>query len=262
MERKRVTREDLLGLGRARVVTTGDLAKMFGATPSRAAKLAFDLRKRGLLSQVKRGVYASVPLDVDPKGFRPDPFMAVHKALGEGYTFSHLSALTLLGGEQSERKTVHVTAPGVRSRRRHLGRLVVHIHSAPKGALNGVTTRVRRGPESLLVTSPEQTLVDLASVPNQMQDYESDLDAFRALLPRTDPEKLLQVVRTTKGVSTLARVGHLLRATGGGSPQWTKVLQSIEATLAHASPSYFATRPHNPANRFDSQFKLVYPGGR
>ncbi len=262
MERHKVTRQELLSLARAQVVTTGDLAKIFGATPSHAAKLAFDLRKKGLLKLAKRGVYASVPLDVDPRGFRPDPFLAAHKALGEGYTFSHQSALSLLGGELSERKTVHVSTPNARSRRLNLGDLHVHVHSVPSGALDHATTRVRRGNEILRVTSAEKTLVDLASLPNPMQDYEADLDAFRALLPKSDPKKLLQVVQATKGVAPLARVGHLLQVTGGGSPQWTEVLQWIENALAHASPAYFATRPHDPSNRFDPEFKLVYPGGR
>lgn len=261
MERKKVSRQELLELARARVFTTEELARIFNATPPHAAKLAFDLRKKGLLTPVKRGVYASVPLDTDPEGFRPDPFLSTHKALGEGYTFSHQSALVLLGGEQTVRKTVDVSASGVRSRRRNLGALVVHVHSVPEGALTNVTTRVRRGRDWLQVTSPEQTLVDLAALPNPIQDYEEDLEAFRTLLPKTDPKKLLAVLRATKSPSTLARVGHLLSASGETSPEVAEVLRSIRNSLVHAGPSYFATRPHAPSNRFDREFKLVFPGG-
>jgi hypothetical protein len=262
MDRKKVSRHDLLRLARARVFTTRDLARMVGTSPAHAAKLAFDLKKRGFLTPVRRGVYASVPLDADPKGFRPDPFLAAHKALGEGYTFSHLSALALLGGEQSARRTVDVSAPGVRPRRRNLGNLVLHVHSASKGSFVGRTVRVRRGGDSLPVTGPEQTLVDLASMPSRRQDYESDLEAFRTLLPRSNPKRLLAAVLAARSPSDLARVGHLLRASGELSPELADVVGSIRHAVARAGPAYFATRPKARANRFDREFKLVYPGGR
>ncbi|MGI0131656.1 MAG: type IV toxin-antitoxin system AbiEi family antitoxin domain-containing protein [Thermoplasmata archaeon] len=260
MERRKVTRLEFLQLARAQVVTTGELAKILAATPSRAARLAFDLKRRGLLTRVKRGVYASVPLDADPSGFRPDPFLAVQKALGGGYTFSHQSALSLLGGEQMVRRTVEVSAPGVRSRRRHLGNLVVHIHSVPGGDLKDFTTRVRRGGARLAVTSPERTLVDLASLPNPVQDYEAVLEAFRTLLPRSEPKRVLAAARATHSAPILARVGHLLKTSVPASPEMTEVLRSIRNSLAHAGPVYFATRPRDRSNRFDREFKLVYPG--
>jgi predicted transcriptional regulator of viral defense system len=261
MERSKVTRQQLLQLARMRVFTTEDLTRLLAASPSRAAKLAFDLRKKGLLATVKRGVYAAVPLDADPRGFRPDPFLVTYRALGEGYTFSHQSALALLGGEQAVRSTVDVSASGARSRRSKMGDFVVHIHSVPPGALTNVSTRVRRGGVMLRVTSPERTLVDLASLPNPTQDYEAALEAFRTLLPRSDPRKLLEAVRATKRTATLARVGHLLSASGRVTPPRAEVLRTIRNALVHASPMYFATRPNYRANRFDRDFKLVYPGG-
>ena len=259
MDQCRVSREDLLTLARARVLTTADLAKVLGTTRPHAARLAFDLRKRGLLTQVKRGVYASIPLDVDPKGFRADPFLAVHKALGDKYAFSHWSALTLLGAEQAVRRTVHVNAPGVRSRRRQVGDYVVHIHSVSEKGWEATITRVRRGGEALQVTSPERTLVDLASLPNRAQDYNEDLEAARSLLRRTDQKKLLSCVQGTDSLTTLARLGHLLRACETEAPQLGQVLDEIQSAVANMSPVYFATRPRDPANRFDSQFKVVYP---
>ncbi len=262
MEQHRVSREDLLALARARVLTTADMAKVLGTTPPHAARLAFDLRRRGLLTQVMRGVYASVPLDVDPKGFRADPFLAVHKALGDDYVFSHLSALTLLGAEQTFHRTVHVSAPGVRPRKRGVGDFVVHVHSVREKGWEATLTHVRRGGESLRVTSPERTLVDLASLPPLAQDYEEALEAVRSLLRRTDTEKLLTCVQETDNRTALARLGHLLRACGADALPPTRVLEKIRSAVADASPVYMATWPKDPANRFDREFKVVFPGGR
>ncbi len=56
---------------------------------------------QGKVKKVMRGVYASVPPGVDPKKFRPDPFL-VAATLRADAIFSHHSALQLLGASHSE----------------------------------------------------------------------------------------------------------------------------------------------------------------
>ncbi len=260
MERMRLDRQALLRLARGRVLTTAELARTLGLSPRGAAKAAFDLRRRGFLVAVKRGVYASVPLEVEPSGFHPDPLLAVHKAMGRRYAFSHWSAVQLLGGEQTVHRTVHVEAPGVRARRRKLGDLEVHEHPVPAHAWGRSTSRVRRGGASLLVTTPERTLVDLASLPGPAQDYDETLEAFRSLLPKVDPPRLTAMVRLTEGCAARARMGHYLARVTGETPEFTSVLSALERSSTRASPTYLGTRARAPSNRFDRRFKVVYPG--
>jgi predicted transcriptional regulator of viral defense system len=261
MEYRRVTREDLRKLARGRVFTTKELAETLHQSHPRAAKTAFDLRKRGLLTGVQRGVYASVPLDADPKRFQPDPFLSARAALGPAYAFSHHSALVLHGAEQTVRKSLHVSAPSARPRSRRVGRLLVHVHRSLPNTWGSATMIVRRGGSALRVTTPERTLVDLAALPNSEQDYEEELSAFRSLMPKVDPRRLLREVRRTQNISTKARVGHLLYFSGSAVRSASEVLGAIRESVARASPTYFATVPGARSNRFDSTFRLVYPGG-
>jgi len=260
VDNRRVTRQDLLRLARARVITTEELGGLFSVSSSRAARIAFDLKRRGLLTKVKRGVYASVPLDTDPDRFRPDPFVAVQKALGEGYAFSHFSALSLLGGERTVRRNLQVVAPGVRPRNRRVGEVTVHIRRIPKGVWDSDTSDVRRGGVSLRVTRPERTLIDLAALPAAQQDYEEELAGYRYLLPRSDPAALAKEVRGVHQLKTLARVGHLIKASGHARGELATLVSELRARVANTSPSYFGTAPRSTGNRFDSEFKLVYPG--
>ncbi|HXQ94814.1 MAG TPA: type IV toxin-antitoxin system AbiEi family antitoxin [Thermoplasmata archaeon] len=260
MAKNKVTRTDLRRLAQGRVFTTAELAEALRRSPSGAAKVAFDLKQRGFLTPVRRGVYASVPLEADPMTFRPDPFLSALRVMGGTYAFSHQSALVLHGAEPTVRKTLHVSAPGVRSRRRVARGLTIHVHSAPAASWKNATTTVRRGRDDLRVTSPERTLVDLASLPNSVQDYEEDLLAFRSLLPRVSQSRLLREVLAAPRASTRARVGHLLQASRAETPVPSRVLQAIQDSVAGAGPSYFATRPGVLLNRFDSRFQLVYPG--
>ncbi|MGP8073252.1 MAG: type IV toxin-antitoxin system AbiEi family antitoxin domain-containing protein [Thermoplasmata archaeon] len=260
MEYRKVTREDLRELARGRVFTTEELAETFHRSLPQAAKMAFDLRKRGLLTKVQRGVYASVPLEADPRSFHPDPFLTSRRVLGKAYAFSHQSALVLHGAEQTVRKTVHVSAPRVRSRRRVVGGFVVHVHRVSPDTWRESTTTVRRGGIPLRVTTAERTLVDLAALPNSKQDYEEDLLAFRTLIPKTDSRRLLREVLNAPSRATRARVGHLLQANGSEMPSDSEILKKIEEAALGAGPTYFATTPRVRTNRFDRRFKLVYPG--
>jgi predicted transcriptional regulator of viral defense system len=263
MERHKVNREVLRSLARARVVTTRDLAELLKTSPEAAKKTALNLRKRGLLKAVKRGEYASVPLDVDPARFQPDPYLATRKAFRTGYTFSHGSALELLGGAQASRRTIHVSAPDVRARRMSLGGWVVHVHRAAADGWKDETMTVRRGGEGLAVTSPERTLVDLVSRPNSEQDYEETLEAFRYLLPRSNPSKFSALVLSSHKVSAKTRVGHLLLRSlerPSTPSDYTRLVSQLSREVASSGPSYFATRPKLPSNRFDQKFRIVYPG--
>ncbi len=264
MERKRVGREVLLRIARERVLTTRDLARILGVSPGTAAKAAFDLRARGFLKALQRGLYAAVPLEVEPKGFHPDPFLAVHRALGERYAFSHYSALSLLGAEQQVRKVVHVEAPGVRPRRSRLGETPLRVHALPARAWEGSTTKVRRGGKSLLVTTPARTLVDLAALPGPEQDYEEHLEAFKSLLPRVEPTDLARAVRSLESKAARARLGHLLARALGEPPMlpgFDPVLADLKGTRAGVGATRLGARTRSPSNRSDRRPRVGYSGG-
>ncbi len=80
------------------VFTLVDLRRALGGAGSQRAaseRVKYHL-KRGRLKPVSRGVYATVPLGVDPADFKPDRFL-VTAAVRSDAVFSHHSALELLG---------------------------------------------------------------------------------------------------------------------------------------------------------------------
>jgi predicted transcriptional regulator of viral defense system len=260
-----MNREMLRRLARARVLTTRDLARLLDTSPEAAKKTALRLRNQGLLKLVKRGEYVSVPLDVDPARYLPDPYLVAQKDLRTDYAFSHSSALELFGGAQASTRSIHVSGPNARARRKALGDWVVHVHRASIAGWKESTTTVSRGGVRLPVTTPERTLLDLVSLPNSQQSYDETLEAFRHLLPRMNPSKFTSLILSSPRVSVKARAGHLLLRSLEGQTSLA-ALNPLIAQLSQAgvsaSPSYFGTRPNLPSNRFDRRFRLVYPGGR
>ena len=255
-----MSRQDLQRFAQGQVLTTKELSQALRTTRSKAARIAFNLKRSGFLAPIQRGVYASVPLDADPKKFQPDPYLVVNRALGDQFAFSYFSALALLGGEDTVRRTVHVSGRNVRPRNRALGNLRLHVHPISAKDWSDATRQLRRGGQMLRVTTPERTLVDLASLPNKQQDYEAELQAFRALLPRVDLTKLLREALSAPRKTTRARLGHYLLESSDNSSDVAQVLESLLRSLRGASTSYLGTGPNYRSNRFDPMFRVVYPG--
>lgn len=248
----------LAELARERVVTTRQLARRMSADKTHAVRLARSLQARGLLKKVKRGVYAVVPLEADPTRFQPDPVLVAHAALGQEYAFSHFTALQLLGAEHHAHKVVHVSKPGVRSRRMRVGDVTVHVHGVSAKLWEAAVTRVKRGRTDLMVTTPERTLVDLVALPPGKQDYEEVVHAYLDLKPKMRMHNLVAETLVWGNNTTLARMGHLI-AHHGRRENDDPFQGKMGDFVALKSPYYFGTRPKDPANKLDKTFNVVYP---
>ncbi|MCA1819261.1 MAG: hypothetical protein LC620_04290, partial [Halobacteriales archaeon] len=257
-EEKEKDRELLSELARSRVVTLREFSTMLNTSTSRASSLARSLRGQGFLKNVKKGVYAVVPLESNPDRFQPDPILSVHAALGPEFVFSHHTALQLHGAEHNAHGTVHVSKPGVRSRRMKVGSVPVHVHGVSASHWESAVSRVKRGTATLQVTTPERTLLDLVGLPPKRQDYEEVVHAYLDLRDKLSMPDLLQESMLWGNRTTLARMGHLL-AHHGRKPDDDPFSGKMGEFVALSSPYYFGTQPNNPANRFDSTFNVVYP---
>jgi len=252
------TRKRLAELARRRVITRKELAETFHRDGASLDALVRGLRRKGLITPVRRGVYAVVPLESNPDTFRPDPVLVVHAALGSEHVFSHYTALQLHGAEHFPHRTVHVTKAGARSRKLKVGLVTVHVHGTDSTNWSLFTTNVRRGRHTLQVTTPERTILDLVGLPPKQQDYREVVDAFLDLRPKLSMPDLLAEAMAFGNKTTLARLGHLLLhhgASGAGDVFEGKMGEFI--TLH--SPTYFGTSPNRQGNRLDKDFNVIYP---
>lgn len=254
------TRKLLAELARHRVVTRDDLAQAFHRHGSSLDALVRSLRNKGLITPVRRGVYAIVPLENNPDRFHPDPLLAVHSALGPGYAFSHFTALQLHGAEHFPHRTIHVTKPEARSRKMKVGPVAVHVHGTKHDNWDLITTTLRRGKQTLHVTTPERTLLDLVGLPPKQQDYWEVVDAYRDLRPKLSMPDLLAEAMTFANKTTLARLGHLILHHSPSSHG--DVFQGkMGEFITLRSPTYFGTSPKQEGNCLDKDFNVVYPEG-
>lgn len=137
-----------------------------GIEPARAARLLRHLAGQGWLTRVRRGLYATVPLEAEsPEDWRVDPWVVVDAALGEGYiggwTALHHWDLT----DQIFATTVYLTARPVAHREREIGGARFELRHIGGDDRFG-TKRVWRGRVPVEVSDRARTLVDCLDDPS------------------------------------------------------------------------------------------------
>lgn len=89
-----------------RVVTTEDVKSIVG---QKAADYITNLRKKGYLQKIRKGLYAIVPPDMIGEDIKPDKFLIANKVKDE-YYISHHSALEIHGLAQTIHNRVYITS--------------------------------------------------------------------------------------------------------------------------------------------------------
>ena len=193
-------------------------------------------RQRGKVRKVARGVYASVPADMDPERFQPDPFL-VAAAIRPDAVFSHHAALELLGAAHSQWR--HYTAYS-ESHPRHFSLMDGEVQFiawpralVDRGMLTAARRTVFRLDRSLQVTGPEATLIDGFRQPGRVGG-------------------LAELIESAAGFSMLdlALLFRLLEA-HGQKHLWAALgwfLETYQTTFFVREPDLSYIRDHVPAS--------------
>jgi predicted transcriptional regulator of viral defense system len=204
-----------------RVFTVDELARHLGGGKSLAKyRIRYHVRQKRL-KRLANGVYATVPIGVDPETFEADAFLAAN-AIRPDAVFAYHSALDLLGQGHS----VWWTCTVCTDRRRPpvvLGRNTIKFltrppavrqraqATSPRGNADTLwTTEVHRGGRTLRVTTPERTLVDgfrRLSLVGGLDELVESTDGFATLRP----EVLRDVLHAYDNKRLWAAVGWYLQ---------------------------------------------------
>lgn len=146
--------------------TIAEAAEVAGLEPARAARLLRHLTAQGWLVRIRRGWYATVPLEAErPHEWYVDPWVIAARALGPGYVggWTALSHWDLT--EQLFSATVFLTARPVIRRAQTIGGARFELRHRDESLLFG-TRRVWRSGVPVAVSDQERTLVDCLDDPS------------------------------------------------------------------------------------------------
>jgi len=137
-----------------RVITTMDVFR-FLKDKHKSADYLTNLREKGFVQRIRRGVYAILPPDAVGGSFLPDKFLIAGK-LRDRYYVSHHSALELHGVAESTFSVVYISSPSYQSPFTYQGityKIVTTKH------FFGMKKIQYKG-EKLLVSDLEKTVLD------------------------------------------------------------------------------------------------------
>ena len=192
-----------------------EAADTLSFTTERTHRFLAHLAERGWLVRVRRGLYATVPLDaINPGEWREDPWIVASKLFGPdyyigGWTSCEHWSLT----EQIFLDTVVITTRKMRSKAAEIQGLPYRVRRAPKRKIFGAKP-VWRDQTRVSVSDPSRTIVDILEEPSiggGIRHVADVVDAYFREEHRDDELLSDYAGRVGNGV-VFKRLGYLLEA--------------------------------------------------
>jgi len=194
--------------------TPHEAASLLGLDIGRTQRFLAYLADAGWLTRIKRGLYATVPLDVvEPAAWREDPWIVAAKLFSPFY-IGGWSACEHWGlTDQIFKETVVVSGRTIRRRHMEIQGVPFYIKVVDRDKIFGTET-VWRGRTRVFVSDPVRTVVDILDDPKIAGGIRHVADIIKAYLSheRRNDSLLLEYAHKLGNRTVFKRLGYLLEA--------------------------------------------------
>ncbi len=192
--------------------TPSEAATLLGLDIRRSQRFLAYLAAAGWLTRIRRGLYATVPLDVsEPTSWREDPWIVAAKVFSPFY-IGGWSACEYWGlTDQLFKETVVISGKAIRRRHMEIQGGSFYIKGVDRDKIFGIET-VWRGRTRVLVSDPARTLVDILDDTNIGGGIRHIADILKAYLSheRRNDSMLLEYAHKLGNRAVFKRFGYLL----------------------------------------------------
>ncbi|MBI4334101.1 MAG: type IV toxin-antitoxin system AbiEi family antitoxin domain-containing protein [Chloroflexi bacterium] len=200
--------------------TAREAANLLVLDAGRARRFLAYLASAGWLARIRRGLYATVALDIaEPARWREDSWIVAAKLFSPCY-IGGWSACEHWGlTEQVFQKTVVITARPIRRRRMEIQGAPFHLKAVSQEKIFG-TEAVWRGRTRVYVSDPTRTVVDILDDPKiggGIRHVAEILKSYLSHESRNDT-LLLEYARRLGNRTVFKRLGYLLEAVKSDEP--------------------------------------------
>jgi predicted transcriptional regulator of viral defense system len=194
--------------GKARL-SRAELVAEWGA--SIASDITKGLVRKGVLKRLAEGIYWVIPMHAQSRPTAISAPIAVAAILeGEPYYLGGLWAFTHHQLTQQLYTSAIDAFVARRRRHRRLANAEIRFHVIPEEFLLVGTEPARLEGATVVVSSPERTLLDALDYPGSVGGVRAGLQLVVAALNRVDFRALIRLAAQNSRVSTCQRVGLLL----------------------------------------------------
>lgn len=195
--------------------TPHEAASILGLDISRSRRFLAYLADAGWLTRIRRGLYATVSLDViDPVAWREDPWIVAAKVFSPFY-IGGWSACEHWGlTDQVFKETLVISGKTIRRRHIEIQSVSFYVKVIDRDKIFGTET-VWRGRTRVFVSDPARTMVDILDDPKIAGGIRHVADILKAYLSheRRNDSLLLEYAHKLGNRTVFKRLGYLLEAT-------------------------------------------------
>ncbi|MFW6105092.1 MAG: type IV toxin-antitoxin system AbiEi family antitoxin domain-containing protein [Chloroflexota bacterium] len=204
----------ILHRGTSGPFTPREAANLLELDIDRSQRFLAYLADAGWLTRIRRGLYATVPLDViEPAFWREDPWVVAAKIFSPFYVGGWSACEHWGFTDQIFKETVIISARAVRRRNMTIQGIPFYIKAVGIDKIFG-TEPVWRGRTRTFVSDPARTIVDILNDPRIGGGIRHVADILKAYLSheRRNDLSLLEYAHKLGNRTVFKRLGYLLEA--------------------------------------------------
>ena len=214
------------------IVTAEDLDRLFNLAPEDRKQVVFRLKKKKILSSIKRGVYAFSPLEAGPEGTGIDellipPIFFPKKNYYVGYS----TMFNYYGFTEQLFQTVYILNTTMRMERIICG-LSYKFVRIPGNRMYGIE-RIKVKDTDVNISSKERTLIDLLYFNKPVGGISSAVEIFTEIIKnnKCDIKKLIEYAARFPNITTRKRIGVILEGRGISDNILKPLIKSVKKTV-------------------------------
>src|SRR3989338_5467638 len=236
-KRKRLGEKEIkvisrLSYEKKRIVTKEDLDRYFKFDDIERNKVVYQLKKKGIFSTIKRGVYVFSPLEYGEKGaginemlIPPQFFPQKNYYIGYSTMYNYYNLTDQLF------QVMYILNTSLQNKQKKICGVIFNFLRVPKSRMYGLEKIDVNGQE-VIISSLERTLVDMVYFNKPVGGIKSALEILKRELKkdRCDIKKFIRFAAQFPNIKTRKRIGILLEGMGYPDRDLAPLIKSIEDT--------------------------------
>ena len=213
------------------IVTAEDIDRLFNLSPEDRKQVVFRLKKKKILSPIKRGVYAFSPLEAGPEGTGVDellvpPLFFPTKKYYVGYS----TMFNYFGFTEQLFQTVYVLNTSMRMEKVICGLSYKFIRISENRMYGLETIKVKD--VDVNISSRERTLIDILYFNKPVGGITGAIEIFTEIVKnkKCDIKKLIEYAACFPNITTRKRVGLILEGIGVSDAILRLLIKSVAKT--------------------------------
>ena len=228
-----------LSYEKKRIVTKEDLDVFFKFNDTERNKIVYRLKKKGIFSAIKRGVYVFSPLEYGEGGAAINEMLIPPQFLAGNYYIGYSTMYNYYSLTEQLFQVVYVLNTSLQ-RKKKICQVAFNFLRVPKSRMYGFEKINIEGKE-VIISSLERTLVDLAYFNKPVGGVKSALEILKRELKkdRCDLKKFIRFAAKFPNIRTRKRIGVLLEEMGYSDGELAPIVKSVKDTAISSFTASF-----------------------